>query len=49
MLVISPFSRGGHIVSEVFDHTSQLKLVAERFGVEVPERVGVAAARRSAT
>jgi phospholipase C len=35
-LVISPFSRGGHIATEVFDHTSQLKLVAERFGVEVP-------------
>ncbi len=36
MLVISPFSRGGHIASEVSDHTSQLKLVSERFGVEVP-------------
>ena len=36
MLVISPFSRGGHIASEMFDHTSQLQLVAERFGVEVP-------------
>jgi phospholipase C len=36
MLVISPFSRGGHIVSDVFDHTSQLKLIAERFGVRVP-------------
>ena len=36
MLVISPFSRGGHIASEVFDHTSQLKLVSQRFGVEVP-------------
>lgn len=36
MLVISPFSRGGHIASEVFDHTSQLKLIGERFGVEVP-------------
>jgi phospholipase C len=36
MLVISPFSRGGHIASEVFDHTSQLKLVGKRFGVEVP-------------
>jgi phospholipase C len=35
-LVISPFSRGGHVVSDVFDHTSQLKLVAERFGVQVP-------------
>jgi phospholipase C len=36
MLVVSPFSRGGHIASEVFDHTSQLKLIAERFGIEVP-------------
>lgn len=34
--MISPFSRGGGVVSEVFDHTSQLKLVAERFSVEVP-------------
>jgi phospholipase C len=36
MLVLSPFSRGGHIASELFDHTSQLKLISERFGVEVP-------------
>jgi phospholipase C len=35
-LMISPFSRGGGVVSEVSDHTSQLKLVAERFNVEVP-------------
>ena len=35
-LMISPFSRGGHVASEVFDHTSQLKLVAQRFGVTVP-------------
>jgi phospholipase C len=35
-LMISPFSRGGHVASQVFDHTSQLKLVAERFGVTVP-------------
>ena len=33
---MDPFSRGGHIASEVFDHTSQLRLVSERFGVEVP-------------
>jgi Phosphoesterase family len=31
--MISPFSRGGNVVSQVFDHTSQLKLVAERFGM----------------
>ncbi|HTW11920.1 MAG TPA: alkaline phosphatase family protein [Solirubrobacteraceae bacterium] len=35
-LIISPFSRGGHIASDTFDHTSQLQLVAARFGVEVP-------------
>jgi phospholipase C len=35
-LVISPFSRGGHIATETFDHTSQLQLIAARFGVEVP-------------
>jgi phospholipase C len=35
-VVISPFSRGGHIASQTFDHTSQLQLVGERFGVEVP-------------
>jgi phospholipase C len=35
-LAISHFSRGGHISSATFDHTSQLKLVGERFGVEVP-------------
>ncbi len=36
MLVISPFSRGGHVASEVFDHTSQLRFLEERFGVRVP-------------
>jgi phospholipase C len=45
MLVMSPFSRGGHIASELFDHTSQLQLISERFGVEVPN---VSAWRRSA-
>jgi phospholipase C len=36
MLVISPFSRGGLICSEVFDHTSTLLFLERRFGVEVP-------------
>jgi phospholipase C len=36
LLVVSPFSCGGRIATEVFDHTSQLKLLSERFGVEVP-------------
>jgi phospholipase C len=36
MVVISPFSRGGHVASEVFDHTSQLQFLAARFGIDVP-------------
>jgi phospholipase C len=35
-LVISPYSRGGLVASETFDHTSQLRLIETRFGVEVP-------------
>jgi phospholipase C len=35
-LVISPFSRGGLVSSDVFDHTSQLRLIERRFGVPVP-------------
>jgi len=36
MLVLSPFSRGGHVASGVFDHTSQLRFLEERFGVHAP-------------
>jgi len=35
-LVISPYSRGGLLASDTFDHTSQLRLIETRFGVEVP-------------
>ena len=35
-LVISPFSRGGLVASEVFDHSSQLLLAERRFGAPVP-------------
>jgi phospholipase C len=35
-LVISPWSRGGWVCSEVFDHTSTLKLLERRFGVHEP-------------
>jgi phospholipase C len=35
-LVISPFSRGGYICSETFDHTSLLRFIETRFRVEVP-------------
>jgi phospholipase C len=34
--VISPFSRGGYVCHETFDHTSVLRLLEARFGVEVP-------------
>jgi phospholipase C len=36
MLVVSPFSRGGHIASTTYDHTSQLRFIEERFGVRAP-------------
>ncbi|WP_286673136.1 alkaline phosphatase family protein, partial [Mycobacterium tuberculosis] len=35
-IVISPYSRGPLMVSDTFDHTSQLKLIRARFGVPVP-------------
>jgi phospholipase C len=45
-LVMSPFSRGGYMSSEVFDHTSTLRFMETRFGVEVPN---LSAWRRSVT
>jgi phospholipase C len=35
-LVISPFSRGGWVCGDTFDHTSTLRFLETRFGVEVP-------------
>jgi phospholipase C len=35
-LIVSPLSRGGFVSSEVFDHTSVLRLLEKRFGAEVP-------------
>jgi len=35
-LVISPFARGGYVCGDTFDHTSCLRLIEKRFGVEVP-------------
>jgi phospholipase C len=35
-MLISPFTRGGYVSSETFDHTSVLRLLESRFGVEVP-------------
>lgn len=36
MLVISPWSKGGHVCSEVFDHTSVIRFLEQRFGVHEP-------------
>jgi phospholipase C len=36
MLVVSPFSRGGHVMSQVSDHTSQMRFVETRFDVKAP-------------
>ncbi len=36
LLVLSPFSRGGFLCSETFDHTSLLRFLETRFGAEVP-------------
>jgi phospholipase C len=32
-IVISPWSKGGYVNSEVFDHTSTIQLIEKRFGV----------------
>jgi phospholipase C len=36
MQIISPFSRGGFISSDLYDHTSVLRFLETRFGAEVP-------------
>ena len=33
MLVVSPFSRGGYVSSDTFDHTSQIRFLETRFGI----------------
>jgi phospholipase C len=36
LLAISPWSKGGWVCSEVFDHTSVIRFIEARFGVEEP-------------
>jgi phospholipase C len=36
MLVVSPWSKGGNVCSQVFDHTSILQFMEQRFGVHEP-------------
>jgi phospholipase C len=45
-LVVSPFARGGYRYSGTLDHTSVLRLIETRFGVEAPN---ISAWRRQAT
>jgi phospholipase C len=40
MMVISPFSKGGFVSSDTFDHTSVLRFIARRFGVPLPTTDG---------
>jgi phospholipase C len=44
MIVISPFSTGGYLSSEVYDHTSTIQFMERIFGVEEPN---ISAWRRS--
>jgi phospholipase C len=46
LLVVSPYSRGGYVCSDTFDHTSLLRFLETRFGAEVPN---LSAWRRSVT
>jgi phospholipase C len=36
MLAVSPWSRGGWVCSETFDHTSLIRFIEARFGVDEP-------------
>jgi phospholipase C len=45
-IVVSPWSRGGLVCSDTFDHTSVLRLIERRFGAEVPN---LSSWRRSVT
>ncbi|MDR6641557.1 phospholipase C [Luteibacter sp. 1214] len=44
MIVVSPWTRGGWVCSETFDHTSVLRFLEKRFGVAEPN---ISAWRRS--
>ena len=36
MIAISPWSKGGYVCAEVFDHTSVIRFIEKRFGVSEP-------------
>lgn len=39
LMVVSPWSRGGWVNSQVFDHTSIIRFIEKRFGPEHPELI----------
>ncbi|WP_348263619.1 phospholipase C, phosphocholine-specific [Telmatobacter sp. DSM 110680] len=39
MIVISPWSKGGYVNSELFDHTSLIRFIEQRFGSNNPELI----------
>ncbi len=39
MIVISPWSKGGYVSSEFFDHTSLIRFIEQRFGPNSPQLV----------
>ena len=39
MIVISPWSKGGYVNSELFDHTSLIRFIEQRFGANNPEMI----------
>jgi len=43
-IIVSPWSRGGHVCSELFDHTSVIRFMERCFGVQEPN---ISAWRRS--
>ena len=45
MLVVSPWSKGGYVCSEIFDHTSIIRFMERRFGVQRAEHLALAARR----
>ncbi|WP_441251015.1 phosphocholine-specific phospholipase C [Kitasatospora sp. McL0602] len=44
LIVVSPWTRGGYVNSQVFDHTSVIRFLEQRFGVKEPN---ISAWRRS--
>jgi phospholipase C len=37
LLCVSPWSKGGYVCSETFDHTSLIRFIEQRFGVDEPQ------------